>query len=123
MEEVFARFRARVAVFVVYIQEAHPSDGWRLPGNDQLGIVETQPATEGERQAVARTCALRLQLSIPTLLDDMGNSTDTAYAALPDRLYLIDAGGRIVYRSEPGPLGFKVDELESAIERLLATAP
>ena len=123
MEEVFARFRDRVAIFVVYIQEAHPSDGWRLPMNDQLGIIDPQPTTEGEREAIAHTCALRLELSIPTLLDDMQNSTDDAYAALPDRLYLIDDAGRIVYRSEPGPLGFKVDELEAAIERLLPATP
>lgn len=45
----------------------------------------------------------------------MENSTDLAYSALPDRLYLIGAEGTIVYRSGPGPMGFKPDELEAAI--------
>lgn len=45
----------------------------------------------------------------------MENSTDLAYSALPDRLYLIGADGTIVFRSGPGPMGFKPDELEAAI--------
>ncbi len=106
-------------MFVVYIQEAHPTDGWTLPLNEQAGIAEPQPRTAEERQQVAQTCALRLRFSIPTLLDDMHNTTDTAYAALPDRLYLIERDGRIAYRSEPGPWGFTVEDLEAAVERCL----
>ena len=121
MEAIYARFRDRVAVFIVYIQEAHPSDGWALPMNEQAGIVEPQPRSDAEREQVARSCSLRLGFSIPTLLDDMRNSTDDAYAALPDRLYLIDRYGRIAYRGAPGPWGFEVEELKTAIERLLGT--
>lgn len=68
-----------------------------------------------EREHVAGACALRLDLKIPTVIDDMENSTDLAYSALPDRLYLIGVDGTIVYRSGPGPMGFRPDELEAAI--------
>ncbi len=52
----------------------------------------------------------------------MGNSTDLAYSALPDRLYLIGKNGKIVYRSGPGPMGFKPDELEAAIAGYLGSS-
>jgi type I thyroxine 5'-deiodinase len=71
---------------------------------------------------VAQACALRLEFSIPTLIDDMENSTDQKYYALPDRLYLIDRDGRVAYRGAPGPFGFIAAELETAIEELIAAS-
>ncbi len=112
------RYGDRVSFFVVYIQEAHTTDGWQVPENEREGVVYEQPVTAGEREAVAGACALRLEISIPTLIDEMTNQVDRAYAALPDRMYLIDAEGRVAYRSEPGPWGFKPEELEAAITAL-----
>ena len=112
------RYGDRMSFFVVYIQEAHTTDGWQVPENEREGVVYEQPVTAGEREAVAGACALRLEISIPTLIDGMTNEVDRAYAALPDRMYLIDAEGRVAYRSEPGPWGFKPEELEAAIAAL-----
>lgn len=104
-----------MAFYLVYIQEAHASDGWQVAINDEQGVVYEQPKSAEERQSVAEACVLHLDLSIPTLVDEMSNAVDRAYAALPDRLYLVGADGRILYRSGPGPWGFKPDELEAAI--------
>ncbi len=110
------RYGKQVAFFVVYIQEAHSTDGWQIEINEQEEVLFEQPKSAEEREAVAGACAISLKLSIPTLIDEMTNEVDRAYAALPDRLYLIDAEGRIAYRSEPGPMGFRPQELEAAIE-------
>lgn len=115
LQELHRQYGDRVEFLVVYIQEAHPTDGWQLDINVQEHVEFAQPATLEERQHVAESCALHLDLSIPTVVDDMENSTDVAYSALPDRLYLIGTDGKIVYRSGPGPMGFKPDELEAAI--------
>ncbi len=112
---MYGRYGEQVAFFVVYIQEAHTTDGWQVPDNEQEGVVYEQPVTAEEREAVAEACVVGLKLSIPTLIDEMTNEVDRAYAALPDRLYLIDAKGRVAYRSGPGPMGFKPQELEAAI--------
>ncbi len=91
----------------------------------QINIDEAvefaQPASFDERQRVAEACALHLDLEIRTVIDDMENSTDLAYSALPDRLYLIGVDGTIAYRSGPGPMGFKPDELEAAIAGYLGS--
>jgi hypothetical protein len=44
--------------------------------------VFAQPKSLGERVDVAHACALRLELSIPTLIEDMENSTDHKHCAL-----------------------------------------
>ncbi len=116
---MYGRYAEQVAFFVVYIQEAHSTDGWQIPINEQEEVLFEQPKTAAEREAVAEACTVGLKLSIPTLIDEMTNEVDRAYAALPDRLYLIDAEGRIAYRSGPGPMGFKPQELDAAIGALL----
>ncbi len=115
LEEIYGRYGEQVAFFVVYIQEAHPTDGWQISINEQEDVLFEQPKSAEEREAVAEACVISLKLSIPTLIDEMTNEVDRAYAALPDRLYLIDAEGRIAYRSGAGPMGFKPQELEAAI--------
>lgn len=113
-------YEGDVRLFVVYIWEAHPQDGWQVDVNLVEGVVFDQPATFKEREQVAHACSLGLQLEIPTLIDDIDDSTDRAYAALPERLYLIGRDGRVAYKGDRGPMGFKPDELEAAIEAHLA---
>ena len=72
----------------------------------------------GERASVAQACMLRLELAMPTLLDDMENSTDLAYAALPERLYVVRTDGTVAYKSGPGPFGFDIDGWEKVISDL-----
>jgi Iodothyronine deiodinase len=109
-----------VAFFVIYIREAHPTDEWLVESNEHDKVLYAQPTTLNERTAVSNACALRLELTIPILIDDPDNSTDQQYYALPDRLYLIGRDGRVVYRGRPGPFGFIAAELEASIERHLA---
>ena len=82
-------------------------------------VVFAQPKSFDDREHIAEACSLRLDLDIPTLIDDMDNSTDLAYAALPDRLYLVAKDGRIAYKSERGPMGFRPDDFEAAMKDYL----
>ena len=113
------RYGEAVSFFVVYIQEAHTTDGWQVPDNEREDVLFEQPKSAEEREAVAAACMVGEKVSIPTLIDEMTNEVDRAYAALPDRLYLIDGEGRIAYKSGPGPMGFKPQELEAAIRGLV----
>jgi hypothetical protein len=108
-----------VEFFVVYIREAHPTDEWQVESNESEGILFSQPTTLAARSDIAQVCSLKLDLPIPTLVDDMENSTDRKYYALPDRLYLVGRDGRVAYRGGPGPFAFVASELERAIEEYL----
>jgi Iodothyronine deiodinase len=105
---------------VVYITEAHPSDVWQMQSNVKDQVVFASPRNEQERENVAGTCVRKLGIEIPAVLDEFGNSTETAYTAWPDRLYLINASGHVVYKSKPGPFGFEPDQLEKALQKVTA---
>jgi hypothetical protein len=109
-----------VTFLAVYIKEAHPEDGWVLDENREHDIAVVDPTTAEERAGVARACAARLHLQMPTVVDDVDNAVASAYGGWPDRLYLIDAEGRIAYQGGEGPFGFKPEELAEAISDLLA---
>jgi hypothetical protein len=104
----------------VYIKEAHPEDGWKVGANEKAGIKVFQPKTVGERTTVAETCAGKLDIKFPVLLDGMDNKVNNDYAAWPDRLYIVGKDGRIAYKGGPGPGGFRTAEMGAALEKLLS---
>ena len=83
-------------------------------------VVFASPKDEQERALIAGACISRLGIRIPAVLDEFGNTTEQAYTGWPDRIYLIDAQGRIAYKSKPGPFGFKPDQLAAALARTQA---
>jgi hypothetical protein len=107
-----------VTFLVVYILEAHPSDVWQMESNIRDKVVLASPTNEDDRALVAGACVRKLGIKFPAVLDEFGNSTERAYTGWPDRLYLINRDGRIVYKSRPGPFGFEPDELAHALARL-----
>ncbi len=90
-----------------------------MESNVKDKVVFASPRSEQEREFVAGACVRKLGIEIPAVLDEFGNSTETAYTGWPDRLYLIDAQGRVAYKSKPGPFGFKSDELKAAIQKIV----
>jgi len=113
---MYARYGADVQFYVVYIREAHALDSTSPSGGGGNPIVE-DPRTLLERRQVAEVCLTKLELeALPALVDDVDDSVNTAYAAWPDRLYLIGADGRIAFHGGRGPFGFLPDELEAAIK-------
>ena len=107
-----------MAFYAVYIQEAHPSDIWQMGSNVKEGVVFRDPRTDAERNQVADSCVRKLGIHFPALIDGIGNAVERQYTGWPDRMYLIDRDGRVVYKSDPGPFGFDPKELESALKRL-----
>ena len=104
----------------MYILEAHPSDVWQTESNLKDKIVFASPRDTEERSQVAGTCVRKLGIKFPAVLDEFDNATEKAYTGWPDRIYLIDRGNRVVYKSKPGPFGFKPAELERALKQLFA---
>jgi hypothetical protein len=112
-------FKDRVEFLSVYIREAHPTDGWRMMGNDQVGISIPQPREFEERVGVAQKCCAALEMTMPMVVDEIDDRVGHAYSAMPDRLYVIDRDGRVAYKSGRGPRGFKASEMQQALVMLL----
>ena len=103
----------------MYITEAHPSDVWQMQSNVKDNVVFASPKNEEERAYIAGACVRKLGIKIPAVMDEFGNSTEAAYTGWPDRLYLIDAQGKLVYKSKPGPFGFHPDDLRAELVKTL----
>ena len=115
VEEVHRRFKDEAHFIGVYVREAHPTDGWKMESNCRAGVSVAQPKTYGERTAVATQCHALLKPSIPLLVDEIDDSIGNAYSGMPARLYVIDADGKVAYKSGRGPFGFKTGEMEQAL--------
>lgn len=103
----------------MYVSEAHPDDEWQMESNRADEIVITQPKSFEERKQAARILVERLHYDMPLALDSMENRAEAAYAAWPERLYVVDTDGRIAYRGEVGPFGFDPQQMERALAVLL----
>lgn len=103
---------------MVYVREAHASDGAR----PRAGIDVLEPTNFEERLGVATTCRADLGLKLPVLVDNMKNSTERAYSAWPDRLFLIGSDRKVLYRGGQGPRGFSPSELEASMKEFAAAA-
>jgi hypothetical protein len=90
-----------------------------MDSNDKAGVVVAQPTTAEERTKVATTCCTALKMTMPLLVDTLDDRAGHAYSGMPDRLYVIDAAGRIAYKGGRGPFGFKAREMEQALILLL----
>ena len=64
----------------------------------------------------------KLGIKFPAVLDGFENATEKAYTGWPERIYLIDQHNRVLYKSKPGPFGFKPPELEQALRQLQSQA-
>ncbi|MCK6482029.1 MAG: hypothetical protein L6R43_18355 [Planctomycetes bacterium] len=113
-----ARNAGRANFLLVYVREAHASDEWVTPDNEKAGIRYPQPRTEEERRAAALRCLEGLRTTMPVVVDGMDDAVARAWGAWPDRLYVIDAEGRVAWRGGPGPFGFLPAEAEEALARL-----
>ena len=107
-----------MAFYVVYILEAHASDVWQMNSNVKQGVVFVSPKNSAEREEIAGSCVRNLHIQIPALVDNFDNTTERAYTGWPDRLYVIDRDGRVVYKSKPGPFGFHANEVEQSLKSL-----
>ena len=111
---MYADYKDAAQFFIIYIKEAHPSDAWVMRVNPRIKYIK-DPTNFFERFQVANTCVADLEISIPCLVDDMENSTANAYKGFPDRLFLIGKDGNVAFTGGPGPMGFKPDEIETAL--------
>ncbi len=121
MDEIYNNFKDQVEFFLVYVREAHPSDGWQVDANVEEDIIFRQHQSFEEREEVATAfCSMR-HIEIPTLIEEMDNGVDDAYGAAPTRLYLVGTDGKVAYHGGAGPHFFDVEEWGEAIKAEVET--
>ena len=87
--------------------------------NRQEGFVFDQPKTLARRQELAGVLTERLKYRLPVAVDPIDDPAGRAFAAWPERIYIVAAGGRVEYKGGMGPFGFDPGEAERALAALL----
>src|SRR5262245_6268118 len=91
-----------------------------MSSNDKDGVAFAQPTSDAERCEIASKCCAALKMTVPLVVDKVDDHVGHLYSGMPDRLYLIDEGGKVAYKGGRGPFGFKPAELEQQIAMMLA---
>jgi len=60
------------------------------------------------------------KVTLPVLVDRLDDSVGKAYSGWPDRLYVIDAAGKLAYVGAPGPRGFQPADISPVLKKLLS---
>jgi hypothetical protein len=115
VDAAFERYRGQAQFLMVYVREAHPTDGWKMESNTRVGVAAAQPKSLAERVAVCDQFCQRLKPTLPVVVDDVTDDVGNAYSGMPARLYVIDRHGNVAYKGGRGPFGFKVGEMEQAL--------
>jgi hypothetical protein len=115
-EDWYQEYKDRANFLMVYIEEAHP-------GYTVNGVQVQQTENYQQREAVAELCTTSLNLSMATVLDKLDNAVEIAYAAFPDRIYVLDSEGVVRHKTLPGPQGWDAAGPRVTLDRLLEEAP
>ncbi|XP_046861292.1 thyroxine 5-deiodinase-like [Xenia sp. Carnegie-2017] len=101
---------------VVYIEEAHPIDGWSFKNN----FIKVRKHRNQYERCKAAQKLQELNLPCQIMVDTMDDNANVAYGALPERLYAIEEG-KVAYVGGQGPMNSSMkaarDWLESYREK------
>lgn len=101
-----------MAFYFVYLKEIHPAEQGRS------GPVIEQHETFEERVSAASDCLDGLEMTIPTLIDNMEGEAQIAFHVHAAATVVIDQDGVLAYHAT-GPNGCKPDEADRVIRELL----
>lgn len=108
--EVIARFSNIADFLIIYIEEAHPSDGWKFGNNIEINYhrnLQERIAAAKRLQSFGPKCSI--------VVDNMRDEANLQYGGLYERLYIV-LNDVIVFAGERGPVGYRVEEIEQWLE-------
>lgn len=108
--KIYNDYKDRADFLTVYIREAHPQDEWQMKSNVDENICYPQPRTFAQRVAIANEFVTRFHFPLPMAIDTMNDAADHTYGGWPERIYIIDESGKIVYRGGLGPFNYHPEE-------------
>lgn len=123
-------FRARVDQFLsivgefsdvadfltVYVEEAHPCDGWAFKNN----VTIPKHQTLEQRCAAAQVMLDTVAFDCPIVVDNMGDTTNKAYAGMPIRLFILK-GRNVEYAGGVGPTFYNLNEVKEWLQSYSTT--
>ncbi len=88
-----------------------------MKANQTESVCYPQPKTLAQRVAIANDFVRQFHYGVPVVVDDMDNRANALYAGWPERFYIVDERGAIVFKGKRGPFGYRPEEVESWLSR------
>uniref|UniRef100_A0A8D2HHG6 Iodothyronine deiodinase n=1 Tax=Urocitellus parryii TaxID=9999 RepID=A0A8D2HHG6_UROPR len=103
---------------LVYIDEAHPSDGWAVPGDSSLSFEVKKHRNQEERCAAAQQLLERFSLppQCRVVADRMDNNANVAYGVAFERVCIVQRQ-KIAYLGGKGPFCYNLQEVRHWLEK------
>lgn len=93
-----------------------------MKSNVDESVCYPQPKTLAQRAAIAKDFTERFHFPIPLGVDGMNDAAEHVYAGWPERIYIIDESGKIVYRGGLGPFHYHPQEARAWLDRRFESA-
>ncbi|KAK7105269.1 hypothetical protein V1264_016675 [Littorina saxatilis] len=107
---VVVDFASMADFCLVYVQEAHATDGWSMKNNYNIRYHRTLEERLSAAQILADS-----KPPCPVLVDNMADEVNKKYGVVSERLYII-LNGRVVYKGRYGPAEYSVAEVAQWLE-------
>ncbi|KAL4832487.1 hypothetical protein H8958_005218 [Nasalis larvatus] len=103
---------------LVYIDEAHPSDGWAIPGDSSLSFEVKKHQNQEDRCAAAQQLLERFSLppQCRVVADCMDNNANIAYGVAFERVCIVQRQ-KIAYLGGKGPFSYNLQEVRHWLEK------
>ena len=82
-----------------------------MDSNIEQDVCYRQPKSLADRVAIVKDFVGRFSYPIPIVIDSMTDAADRIYGGWPERLYIIDTAGTIVYKGGIGPFDFHPEQV------------
>lgn len=115
-KRIVADFSDYIDFVMVYVQEAHAKDGWKMSGN--IYTIPYHRSIDDRFQAANILRGHGNGLNCPLVIDTIENEAALQYAACPEALYVIEDG--IVQYQGLGPFAYDPDSVRGWIESKLS---
>lgn len=100
---------AHIEFIHIYIDEAHPTDGWFIGGNVKINKHKTLQERVDASQIVSRNVSERVYC------DSMNNNCKIFFGVQYERLYVVH-NHIIIYQGGQGPMDYSLDDVAIFIQ-------
>ncbi len=111
--DLATKYQNKADFLTIYIQEAHPTDGWMFPTNPYS--IRTHKSME-ERIASARILK-EDHPDVVVVVDNMDDRANRVYGVRSERLYVLHKG-LVIYQGGRGSSNYHVYEVEECLQRM-----
>lgn len=117
-KEMISNFASVVDFVLVYVREAHPTDGWHVRGTKFAHLSQHKSL---EERIEAASLLQQEDVKCPILVDTMDNKCSLAYGAFPERYYIIH-NGKIVLFNGLGPEFYDPSKVKLWVESYMKSS-